>query len=126
MYSSEIDPQTEQDPLETLLEHDPPSEIDAEFARRLHSLARDAGTRHDDTIKGQLENWDISRLALIDLLLLRIALVEFESFPDIPHKVTLNEVIELAKRYSSADAGGFVNGVLDGILRKQAAESKER
>jgi N utilization substance protein B len=125
LYSGEIDPQPEQDPLETLLEHDPPGEIDLEFARRLHSLAHEAGARYDDVIKAQLENWDISRLALIDLLLLRIALVEFESFPDIPHKVTLNEVIELAKRYSSSDASGFVNGVLDGILRKQAAGSKE-
>jgi len=125
LYADTIDEQPEVDPLESLLEHNPPDEIDVDFARRLYALVREHGKTHLAQIEAQLENWDLERVALIDRLLLRIALVEIDFFPDIPPKVSLNEVIELAKRYSSADAGAFVNGVLDGIMKKRAArESK--
>jgi N utilization substance protein B len=119
LYAGEMNAEAEEDPLALLLEHDPPREIDLEFARRLFAHVRSGGPALDTEIESQLENWDLSRLALIDLLLLRIALVEFECFPEIPYRVTLDETIELAKRYSGAQASGFVNGVLDAILHKR-------
>lgn len=123
LYAGAIDTEPETDPLVQLLEHDPPGDIDSAFAQRLYDLVREHREAHERTLAAQLENWDLPRVALIDQLLLRIALVEFDFFPDIPPKVTLNEVIELAKRYSSADAAGFINGVLDGII-KNSPESR--
>jgi len=105
------------DELAALLANDPPAHIDSEYARRLYDGVRQAGAQYDGEIEAQLENWDLDRLALIDLLLLRIALVEFNHFPDIPESVTLNETIELAKQYSGAQAGAFINGVLSAVLR---------
>ena len=122
LYAQAMDPDPATDALDILLEHDPPREIDRAFARRLFDTARAAGERFDPQISQRLENWDLGRLALIDLLLLRLALVEFESFPDIPEEVTLNEVIELAKRYSGAQSGAFVNGVLEALRRDRQTQ----
>lgn len=120
LYAGEVGAPDPEKQLEVLLADDPPSECDVDFARRLFGGALGDADRFDGEISRQLENWDLSRLALIDLLLLRMALVEMECFPDVPHNVTLNEVIELSKRYSDSRTAGFINGVLDGILQKRA------
>lgn len=120
LYAGEVGAPDPEKQLEVLLAHDPPSECDVDFARLLFAGAMGDADRFDKEIANQLENWDLSRLALIDMLLLRMALVEMECFPDVPHKVTLNEVIELAKRYSDSRTAGFINGVLDGILQRRA------
>jgi transcription antitermination protein NusB len=81
----------------------------------------------DDWISRSVEKWDLSRLAIIDLIILRIAIAEFLYFDDIPYKVTINEAIELAKRYSTAQSGRFVNGILDAVsveLQKSAGPAK--
>jgi N utilization substance protein B len=116
LYAGEITEESAQDHLAELLAADPPAEIDLEFARRLYDSVCQAGAHFDAEVEAQLENWDLSRLALIDLLLLRMALVELDGFPDVPESVTLNETIELAKQYSGAQAGAFVNGVLAAVL----------
>jgi N utilization substance protein B len=69
----------------------------------------------DKAIAEHTENWDFSRLALIDKNILRLGLAEIYYFPDIPKKVSIDEAIELAKTYGSADSGRFVNGVLDSL-----------
>lgn len=63
-----------------------------------------------------LENWDHERLALVDTILLQMALCELLEFPTIPGKVTLNEYVELAKNYSTAKSKEFVNGILDKLM----------
>jgi transcription antitermination protein NusB len=70
----------------------------------------------DQKIKERISNWEISRVALIDKLLLRMAICEILFFPDIPPKVSINEVIEIAKEFSTAGSGKFINGILDAIL----------
>lgn len=120
LYAAEVGAPEPEKQLEVLLTHDPPPECDLEFARRLFIGALGDADRYDKEIADQLENWDLSRLALIDLILMRLALVEMECFPDIPEKVTLNEMIELAKRYSDIRTAAFINGVLDGILQRRA------
>ena len=125
LYADEMQEAPEADSLSVLLDADPPGDCDLEFARRLHDLVRRDSSLLDREIDARLENWDLTRLALIDLLLLRIALAEFHHFPDIPHRVTLNEVIELAKQYSGARASAFVNGVLDGVLHHQDAPGED-
>lgn len=74
--------------------------------------------RIDNLIKGCVEHWDFSRLAVVDKNILRLAIGEFLFFSDIPRKVSIDEAIELAKEFSSQDSGSFVNGVLDSIAKK--------
>ena len=77
-------------------------------------------------IEPKLTNWDKDRVALIDLLLLKMGVCEFLFFPTIPTKVTINEYIDIAKQYSTPQSGQFVNGVLDNILKDLVKENKIR
>ena len=70
----------------------------------------------DKQIKDRVDNWEMNRIALIDKLLLRMGICELLFFPDIPPKVSINEAIEIAKIYSTAGSGKFINGILDAIL----------
>ena len=69
----------------------------------------------DDFIRAKVEKWEFHRIALIDRLILRIAIAELLYFPDVPPKVTINEAIEIAKNYSTMKSGRFVNGILDAV-----------
>lgn len=85
-----------------------------------HNLLRTVLEKNDycmELIKPRLVNWDAERVALIDLILLRMGVCELLYFPTIPTKVTINEFIEIAKTYSTPQSGQFVNGVLDNILK---------
>jgi N utilization substance protein B len=90
-------------------------------------LLRKSLERKDDIMKiiiPVLENWDHERLAIIDTLLLRLAICEMLDFPTIPAKVTLNEYVELAKQYSTAKSKEFVNGILDKLMKNLETEGK--
>ncbi|HMA76705.1 MAG TPA: transcription antitermination factor NusB, partial [Candidatus Krumholzibacteriaceae bacterium] len=67
----------------------------------------------DLMIEEVLENWDFERISVVDLLILKIALVELIYFPSTPKNVIINEAVEVAHRFSSKNAGEFVNGILD-------------
>jgi len=71
----------------------------------------------DQLISDTAENWDLARIAVIDKNILRFAIAELLYFPDIPMKVTIDEAIEIAKKYSTPDSGRFVNGILDKIAK---------
>ena len=86
------------------------------FAERLFLLAIDRADETDATIQQYVRNWEIGRIALVDRLLLRMALTEFLAFEDIPPKVSINEAIEIAKRFSTPKSGKFINGILDAAL----------
>ncbi|MDO7741740.1 MAG: transcription antitermination protein NusB, partial [Flavobacteriales bacterium] len=62
------------------------------------------------------KNWELERIALMDRILMKMALAEAKSFSSIPLKVTLNEYIELSKYYSTPKSNGFINGVLDQLF----------
>lgn len=72
----------------------------------------------DDAIVASLTDWSIDRVAAVDRNVLRIATFEIYHCPEIPPAVSVNEAVELAKKYSTAESGKFVNGVLGGILAK--------
>lgn len=75
----------------------------------------------DDDIKANLENWDFSRISIIDKIILRMGIVELKYFAEIPPKVIINEAIELGKKYSTEKSNIFINGILNklkDILRK--------
>lgn len=78
----------------------------------------------DDFIKGKVNNWEIERIALIDRLLLRMGIAELLFFSDIPPKVSINEVIEIAKDYSTSNSGKFLNGILDAVLSEFKTSGK--
>lgn len=87
----------------------------AEFARSLLMKTIENLGRLDNEIAAHVKNWDLNRLATIDKNVLRLGLAELFYFPDIPRKVSIDEAIELAKTYGSAESGRFVNGVLDAL-----------
>jgi N utilization substance protein B len=92
------------------------NEAAMEFGR---ALVREFTTHRADIdkhISERLSNWDIRRVALIDRLLIQIGLTELMYFPDIPPKATINELIEIAKDFSTAESGKFINGMLHGVL----------
>jgi len=70
----------------------------------------------DRMIRKKAINWDFTRIAIIDKLVLRMGISEFLFFEDIPPKVTINEAIEIAKKFSTEKSGSFINGILDSIL----------
>lgn len=93
-----------------------------EFATRLFLRTLDEAAAADTLIGKHAQNWELSRIALVDRLVLRIAICELRSFEDIPPKVTINEAIEVAKRYSTDRSGQFVNGILDAVLADLRAQ----
>lgn len=80
----------------------------------------------DSKITSCLENWTLDRLSLVDKCVLRLGTYELLYEGDVPVQVTLDEAIELAKRYGTDNSGKFVNGVLDKIAKQFAAEEKWR
>lgn len=87
-----------------------------EFAERLFRTTLDVMEEADDTIRAHATNWDLHRITAIDRALLRMATAELLEFEEIPPKVSIDEAIEIAKSYSTADSGPFINGVLDAVL----------
>ncbi len=77
-----------------------------------------------DIIEPTLKNWDADRVAVIDMILLKMAICELISFPTIPTKVTLNEFVEISKLYSTDKSKDFINGILDRLLKKLDADGK--
>jgi transcription antitermination protein NusB len=67
-------------------------------------------------IKQKALNWDFERIAVIDRIIMHIAMCEFLYFTDIPPKVSIDEAIEIAKKYSTEKSGKFINGILDSVL----------
>lgn len=88
------------------------------YARMLFMKTAEARGELDEIIRNGLENWDMERVALVDKNILRFALTEVLHCQDVPSKVILNEAIEIANRYSTADAGRFINGLLDRFVRE--------
>ncbi len=82
--------------------------------------------RCDELIQSATLRWQVSRLCQVDRSILRLGTYQLEFCPDIPSKVIINEAIELAKKFSSETAPGFVNGVLDAVSRKIEQQKKEK
>jgi len=90
---------------------------DEAFGFKLMKATRDNFEVYNAEIISKTKNWDKDRIAKIDFVLLQMAICEFQEFPSIPTKVTINEHIELAKEYSTPKSNVFINGVLDKIVK---------
>jgi len=100
------------------------SELDKIFCRELINNIVANRKMLDHYIVERVTNWEMDRIALIDKILLRIGLSEILFFPDIPPKVSINEVIEIAKEYSTSNSGKFINGILDAVLNELKTDGK--
>ncbi len=94
------------------------------FAKQLFIKTIEHQNEIDELLKKKLEHWEFHRVALLDKILLRIGICEFLFFDDIPPKVSINELIEIAKEFSTDNSGQFVNGMLDAILLSLKKEGK--
>ena len=99
-------------------------EEDQDFARRLFRRTILNADYYRHLISENTKNWDLDRVAFMDVGLMQIALAEILSFPNIPVSVSLNEYVEIAKLYSTPKSGGFINGTLDGIVNSLKKENK--
>lgn len=99
-------------------------EEDREFAIRLFRRAILNDEDYRSLINQNVRNWEFNRLAFMDVIIMQIALAEILSFPAIPVSVTINEFVEIAKYYSTAKSGGYINGIIDSIVKKLRAENK--
>jgi len=94
------------------------------FANDLLQTAIDKKAYTEEVIKPKLKNWEMERIAVIDMILLRLGICELLYFDTIPTKVTINEYIDLAKDYSTEQSGHFVNGILDNIHKELVGAGK--
>ena len=97
---------------------------DMEFARKLFRNAITNAEQYRELMSSSSKNWDMSRLAFMDVVIMQVALAEIMTFEDVPLSVTLNEYVEIAKHYSTVKSGSFVNGMLDTITKKLRQENK--
>jgi len=99
-------------------------EEDRDFAKNLFRKVLLNSKEHREIIDQHLRNWDLDRVAFIDVLIMEMAICEFINFTSIPTKVTLNEYIDLAKYYSTEKSRTFINGILDKILKSLKEQGK--
>lgn len=117
LYAYEINSEGLEALIESMLT-DSDTEEDREFFRSLVQRVIIHRKEFDVEIEKRVTNWELGRIALIDRILLKMGLCEMLYFPDIPPKVSINEYIEIAKEYSTASSGKFINGILDNILNE--------
>lgn len=98
--------------------YEPQDETISEFGQELLEKVVDADKELLGIIEPNLKNWDAERVAILDMIILKMAIAEFLYFSSIPAKVTLNEFVEVAKLYSTDKSKDFINGVLDRLLKQ--------
>ncbi|MCM8831235.1 MAG: transcription antitermination factor NusB [Candidatus Omnitrophica bacterium] len=120
LYQIEISKKDPSLALRDYLEVNPQPPQISDFASLLIEGIVKNLSRIDSVIKKYLKNWEIDRMALIDRNILRLACFELLFLEDIPPKVSINEAIELAKRFGDIDSSKFINGVLDKIYKLES------
>lgn len=125
IYAVVVGKNTTQEVTKNIIKEKLKDDIESiKFAERLLLITIDNGVEYDEIISKHINNWEVNRLAIIDKLILRMALSELLHFEEIPTKVTINEAIEIAKMYSTRKSGKFVNGILDAILTDLSSQDK--
>ena len=115
LYQLDLDPEDPKKVLAFHWENFQPSEQAREFCVRLVEGVLQKGKEIDPLIEEHSENWTLKRMAVVDRNILRLATFELRYCPEIPFKVTLNEAVELAKKFGADDSSAFINGILDRI-----------
>jgi transcription antitermination protein NusB len=105
-------------------EYLPDHDTVVEFGRRLIEITMEQAENLEQLIEPTLKNWDMERLAVLDVIIIKMALIEFLYFPTIPTKVTLDEYVDISKEYSTPKSKDFVNGILDKLMKTLSEEGK--
>jgi N utilization substance protein B len=116
-----------ENPIEKVIEEIEQEDADPTVQDFACALLRKTAHHHqelDEVISKAVQNWKFERIAVLDRLILRQSLCELMYFEEIPPKVTINEAIDLAKKFSTAESGRFVNGILDALLKKLKTEDR--
>jgi len=120
MYQMEVAHGDFSDIFDNYIEYNPQEQEAVDFARKLSEGVSVNIVTLDEVIKKHVKNWEIDRMAVIDRNILRIATYELLYLGEIPPKVSINEAIELAKKFGDVDSPRFVNGILDKIYKAEA------
>jgi N utilization substance protein B len=99
-------------------------EEDKDFASELFRKTIRNYKEYDQIIEDNSQNWDLERIAFMDILIMKMAITEILEFPSIPTKVTLDEYIEIAKYYSTEKSNIFINGILDKVIAQLKSENR--
>jgi transcription antitermination factor NusB len=106
--------------IDAFLEQEEPNSPDVHaFAKELVDGTSERRAEIDTLLSSAAENWRLARMAIVDRNILRMAIFEMLHLEEIPAKVSINEAIELGKRFSTKQSGSFINGILDRIRREK-------
>ena len=124
LYALELTGETKEKVLDDLFKRNSYDRETKVFITELYSNIVDNKIWAEQLISDNLDNWKLERVAILDQLIMRIAVNEIYFNDDIPPKVSISEAIEIAKLYSTEDSAGFVNGVLDAIFKHKLNSDK--
>ena len=122
LYALEINNEFPQDVLELCDDSFNNSENDI-YTRELFNCVVEKQSWADDLISQCLENWEYGRVAILDKILLRMGVSEIYHIDDVPPKVSISEMVEIAKVYSTEESSSFVNGILDTIYKNYSEKN---
>ncbi|MDQ2177215.1 transcription antitermination factor NusB [Marinifilum sp. D714] len=97
---------------------------DEDYVKTLFRKAVVNHTEHVEMIQKNTKNWDLERIAFMDILIMELALTELKEFPNVPVKVSFNEYLEIAKFYSTSNSSNFINGILDKLVKELKENGK--
>lgn len=124
LYQAEFRPDWSQEEKEAFLRGEAAPAAAIEFARQLVAGVEASKTKLDELIATACPGWKLNRIGCIELSILRLGCYELTECHDVPAAVAIDEAVELAKLYGTAESGAFVNGVLD-MIRKHCAHSRD-
>ena len=129
LYAMEITGQTAGEALPGVLESQPLHAEQKKYGMKLVDLVQAHREELDENIKAAAAHWELDRMASLDRIVLRIAMVELSYIPEIPMKVAISEAVQIAAKYSTDNSDSFVNGLLTGFMRNRGmvvTEPKEK
>lgn len=124
LYAMEIAGTTAGEVLPGVLESQPIADDQKKYGMKLVDLVQAHREELDEEIKAASVHWEIDRMAKIDRIVIRIAMVELLYVPDIPTKVAVSEAVQIATKFSMDESGSFVNGLLAGFMQKHEIVTK--
>ena len=123
LYAIEIGKETRDKALKDIIKREPRDDDAKNFITQLFEISLNNRDWCEDQIKSRLNNWEFKRVAVLDRLLLVVAISEIFFIDSVPPKVSISEAIQIAKQYSTEDSSAFVNGVLDSIYKSVSQEN---
>ena len=122
LYAIEVGKETKSKALKDILKRESRNHDAKNFITELFNASLSNREWCEDQIKSRLNNWEFKRVAILDRLLLIVAIAEIFFINTVPPKVSISEAIQIAKKYSTEDSSAFVNAVLDNIYKSVAKE----